>query len=110
MEYLRTESVGDALARSIESSIDWQEKTGNAAHDYLRYGNANALCYAISTGRISAWAVYNSDSGHELLARLNSEQLTMIWPMVETDAWSQRLRANLEDRDYARAILKQAGW
>jgi hypothetical protein len=34
----------------------------------------------------------------------------MIWPMVETDAWSQRLRDHLEDRDYARAILKQAGW
>ena len=110
MEYLRSESVGDALARSIESSIDWQEKTSNAAHDYLRYGNANALCYAISTGRVSAWAVYNCDSGHELLARLNSEQLTMIWPMVETDAWSQRLRDHPEDRDYARAILKQAGW
>ena len=110
MEYLRTESVGDALARSIESSIDWQEKTGNAAHDYLRYGNANAICYAISTGRVSAWAVYNCDSGHELLARLNSEQLTMIWPMVEPDAWSQRLRDLPEDRDYAREILKQAGW
>ena len=110
MEYLRSESVGDALARSIESSIDWQEKTGNAAYDYLRYGNANSLCYAISTGRVSAWAVYNCDSGHELLARLNSEQLTMIWPMVETDTWSQRLGDHPEDRDYARTILKQAGW
>ena len=45
VDYLKVEHVNDALARSIEHSVEWQEKTGHPAHDMLRYGNHNALCY-----------------------------------------------------------------
>ena len=42
MEYLRLEAVQDALARAVEHSMTWQERTGHPAHDMLRYGNHNA--------------------------------------------------------------------
>jgi hypothetical protein len=62
-EYMRRESVNDALARAIEFSIKWSETHGHPSHDVLRYGNSNAIAYAVSTGRISAWILYNCESG-----------------------------------------------
>lgn len=108
--YLRCEAVADALERAIEHSISWAEETKNPSHDYLRYGNDNVICYAVSTGRISAWIVYNSDSGQEFLSRLNQEQLAMIWPMIDSDVWHKKFNDYPADQEYVREILRQAGW
>ena len=67
--YVTVEAPADALERAIEQSIRWEEQTGHPARDMLRYGNANALCYEITAGRISAWVIYNSDRKS---TRLNS--------------------------------------
>lgn len=109
-EHLRVENPMDAVQRAIEASIDWSEETGNPAHDYVRFGNDNALCYAITTGRLSAWVLYNSESGQEFLGRINSEQISMIWPFVDTDFWQKRFRDYTADVEYIKDILKKAGW
>lgn len=108
--YLLVEAVDDALARAVEYSIDWHEKTGHPAHDCLRYGNANALCYAITTGRVSPWAIYNSQSGQEFLTTLDSGQIALIWSYIDSDLWQQRFREHPADQQYARDILTKAGW
>jgi hypothetical protein len=110
VEYLRIENINDALARAVEQSINWCEQTGNPAQDYLRYGNANLLCHAVSTGRISAWVLYNCASGNEFLGTLNSDQIAMIWPYIDSDVWQKKFRDYVADTEYAREILKQAGW
>lgn len=109
-EYLQLEAVTDALSRSIEYSIDWAEKNTAAPHDCLRYGNRNVLCYAVTTGRISSWVIYNCASGQEFLNELNSEQIAMIWPYINADAWQKRFSDYAADQAYAQEILKQAGW
>ena len=109
-EHLRVENPMDAVQRAIESSIRWSEETGNPPHDYIRFGNDNALCYAVTTGRISAWALYNSTSGVEFLGRISSEQVAMIWPYVDTDFWQRKFQDYPADVDYIKNILKQAGW
>lgn len=109
-EHLRNEHINDALSRAIEYSIDWHEQTHNPAHDCLRYGNTNALCYAITTGRISAWVIYNCESGQDFLASLNTEQIAMIWPMIDSDFWNRKFQQYPADQEYVREILAQAGW
>jgi hypothetical protein len=109
-EHLRVENPMDALQRAIEYSIRWSEETGNPPHDYVRFGNDNALCYAVTTGRLSAWVLYNSAAGQEFLGRLNAEQIAMIWPYVDTDFWQKRFRDYPSDVEYIKNILKQAGW
>ncbi len=109
-EYLRVENIADALTRAIEEAQIWQEKTQNPLADYLRYGNDNALCYAVSTGRVSAWILYNCDSGNEFLARINPSQLAIIWSCIDTDFWSKKFKDNPDEVDYVRNILKQTGW
>ena len=110
LHYLLVETVDDALTRAIEYSISWQEKNGHPAHDCLRYGNVNALCHAVITGRMSPWAIYNSKSGQQFLAGLNSEQLAIIWPYVNSDHWQRRFAGSAKDCEYAQDILKKAGW
>jgi len=46
-QHVRAESVTDALARAMEQAIAWSEETDNPDRDYLRYGNTNAVCYAV---------------------------------------------------------------
>ena len=109
-EHLKIENPMDALHRSIEYSIRWGHETNNPAHDYLRYGNDNKLCFAISTGRISSWVLYNSKSGQEFLGRIGSEQISMIWSFIDADFWQKKFKDYPEDVNYVKDILIQAGW
>lgn len=110
IEYIRHEHITDALTRSIEHSIDWAKDSSHQAHDYLRFGNDNAICYAVNTGRISPWVLYNSDSGQEFLARINQEQIFMIWSMIDSDFWQRKFRDYSADAAYVREIMTKAGW
>lgn len=109
-QYLKEENVVDALARAVEQSMAWEEETGYPAKDYLRHGNSNLLCYAISSGRVSAWVLYNSASGLEFLERINKDQIAMIWSIIDADFWQKRFQDYPEDQEYARDILLKAGW
>lgn len=109
-DYLRQENVNDALSRAIEQSISWAEATGNPDRDYLRYGNDNTVCHAITVGRISAWVLYHCESGMEFLARLNPEQVAMTWAFIDADFWAKKFRDYPADAEYAREMLAKAGW
>jgi hypothetical protein len=109
-EYLRHENVADALTRAVEHSVDWAETSGHPAHDYLRFGNDNAICYAVTTGRVSPWVLYNSDSGQEFLGRITSEQVAMIWSIIDSDFWQRKFQDYPADTAYVREIMTQAGW
>lgn len=113
-EYLhvlvREEHVDDALARALEEAIRWEEETQNPSRDYLRYGNTNKICHAIVSGRVTAWVLFNCDSGQNLLENLNEEQVRMIYTWIDADFWSKKFSDYPADREYARAMLGQAGW
>ena len=110
LDYLKLENVSDALARAVEFGISWQEQTSNPAHDCLRYGNSNAMCHAITTGRISPWVIYNSESGQKFLSELSPDQIAMIWSYSDADIWMKKFRDYPADQEYAKDILKKAGW
>ena len=110
VDHLTVEAVDDALTRAIEFGIDWAEKNASPAHDCMRYGNANVLCYAVTAGRISPWVIYNSESGQKFLSELDATQVAMIWPYIDSDAWQKRFQDRPQDQAYAKNILKQAGW
>lgn len=110
IDYLQTESVADALTRSVEYSIDWAERNEARPQDCLRYGSTNGTCHAIVTGRLSPWVIYNSESGQQFLDSLSSEQVQMIWPYINSDTWQKKFHSNSEDLAYAREILTTAGW
>jgi len=110
MGYLKVESVSDALTRAVEYSVEWAELHRHPGQDCLRFGNTNVMCYAITSGRISPWVVYNCESGQKFLAELTPEQVTMIWPYIDADFWNKKFREYPDDQKFAQDILKKAGW
>ena len=110
IDYLRVENVNDALARAIEFSIDWSESGGSPPQDCLRYGNTNAMVYAITAGRISPWVVYNCESGQKFLGELDSTQIAMIWPYIDSEVWMKKFADYVADQEYVREMLTKAGW
>ena len=110
MDYLRVENVNDALARAMEFGIDWSEESGNPPEDCLRYGNSNKMAYAVNTGRISPWVIYNSESGQKFLSELDNTQVAMIWPYIDADFWMRKFKDYPADQEYAKDILQKAGW
>ena len=110
IEYLRVENVSDALARAVEFGMDWAEKNSAQPQDCLRYGSSVAMCYAVTTGRISPWVIYNCESGQQFLASLTSDQIGMIWSYIDSDEWQKKFNNYPADQEYARDILNKAGW
>ena len=110
IDYLRTEATADALSRAIEFGVEWSEKSENPPQDCLRYGNTNAMVYAVSTGRISPWVIYNCESGQKFLNELNTEQINIVWPYIDSDFWQKKFRDYPADQAWAQHILQQAGW
>jgi hypothetical protein len=110
IEYLRIENVNDALARAIEFGIRWSEETGNPAEDCLRYGNTNAMVYAVTTGRISPWIIYNCESGQKFLGEVDATQIAMVWSYIDSDVWMKKFSDYVADQEYVKEMLAKAGW
>jgi hypothetical protein len=110
IEYLRIENVNDALTRAMEFGIKWSEQTGHPAEDCLRYGNTNSMVYAVTTGRISPWVIYNCESGQKFLRDLDNTQIAMVWPYIDSDVWMKKFSDYLADQEYVKDILNKAGW
>jgi hypothetical protein len=110
VEHVRSEAATDSLARALEAAIDWSDHTGNPDRDFLRWGNDNVLCHAVATGRVTAWILYNCESGTEFLGRINAEQVAMIWSMIDADFWQKKFRDYPADAEYVREMLSKAGW
>lgn len=109
-QYIRVENVADALERAIKQGLAWHDETGNPPHDYLRFANPNLVCFAITTGRISPWIVYNCDSGTQFLNSINQDHIGMIWSIIDADFWSKKFKDYPADTEYVREIMTKAGW
>lgn len=110
LSYLKIERMEDALTRAIEHSITWGEEKEAPPHDYLRYGNHNTITYAITSGRISAWVLYNCESGQQFLSEMSEEHRSMIWPYIDPDVWQKKLKEDPANRIEAQELLKAGGW
>jgi hypothetical protein len=54
--------------------------------------------------------IYNSESGQKFLGELSADQVAMIWPYIDSDVWQKKFSDYAADAEYAKLILKQAGW
>lgn len=111
-QYVRKENIDDAIERAFKEMQDCAEvdsKLKNNFSNYFKYGSSNRICHHIANGRISAWIVYNCDSGVKFLTELNEEQLAIIMPWIDPDFWQQKFRDYAADSEYVKMILKEAG-
>jgi len=111
-DYIRKENPQDALERALKEMTEYAESRPdlkNGYTDYFRYGNANRICYHITTGRISPWVIFNCASGVEFLERLDEEQIAIIMPYINPEFWQKKFIDYLADSEWTKDILKKAG-
>ena len=110
IEYLRIEDAFDAIHRSVETSIEWAEKDNIQPRYYLSYGNSNRICQLITTGKISPWMLYGSESGIKFLETLKPDQLKMVNDYINPEQWALKFHKNEELKRQIADTLKQAGY
>lgn len=110
IEYLRHEDSMDAIARSIETTIEKAEAEGIRSCDYLRYGNPNRICYQVTLGKISPWMLYHSDSGSRFLDTLNPDHVKIIIDYINPEQWALKFKKNPDDVNRVKQLLREAGY
>lgn len=109
-EYLREEDPFDAIARSVNTTNELAEQEKILCKDALRYCNRNKLCYAITTGKLSPWILYQSDSGKKFLGELNETQVKMIFDYINPELWAIKFRRDVNVVPQIKDILDTAGY
>jgi hypothetical protein len=112
LPYVKREQAQDALERGVKEMLDYCEdhdELKNGIQDYFRYANQNRICHHISTGRVSAWLVFNCDSGVDFLDTLNEEQLQIIYPYIDPEYWQRRFIDFVADTEWVKQALKDIG-
>jgi hypothetical protein len=110
-DYVKKEAVQDALERGLRTMEEYANGDSGLASfsHYFKYGNPNRICHHITTGRISAWIVYNCASGIEFLESLDEGLLAVVLPWIDPDDWNRRLQDYLADTEWCKHVLREAG-
>jgi hypothetical protein len=109
-EYLRSEDPFDAIHRSVEFCMEASENEKTQIHDYLRFGNKNKICYAITTGKISPWMLYQSTSGIQFLDTLNPDHVTMILDYINPEQWTLKFKRDPDTARQIKEVLTAGGY
>ena len=109
-EYLREEDAFDAIARSVITTNELAEQEKILCKDALRYCNRNKLCYAITTGKLSPWILYQSESGKKFLDELNETQVKMIIDYINPELWAIKFKRDVNIVPQIKDILDSAGY
>jgi hypothetical protein len=110
IECLKQEDPLDAIARSIETTIEHANNEKVQSKDYLRYGNRNRICSLVVNGKISPWMLYQSESGIQFLEGIDSTQQKMIFEYINPEQWAIKFRRNTEMVVQVKELLNQAGY
>ena len=110
IEYLRKEDPYDAISRSVGACVELAAPDNLQICDVLRFGNTNRICYAVTTGKISPWMLYQSDSGTRFLETLKQDHVKIIIDYINPEQWALKFKREPELANAIRQTLKQAGY
>ena len=110
IEYLRIEDPLDAIARSVQTTIDLAEIEGILPRDYLRYGNANKICHNITNGKLSPWMLYQTDSGVKFLDNLNESQVKLVIDYINPELWKIKFNREPDNVKQVKELLNAGGY
>ncbi len=110
IEYLREEDPYDAIERSVITTTELAEAETIRVQDALRYCNRNKLCYAITTGKLSPWILYQSESGKQFLGELNETQVKMVIDYINPELWAIKFKRDVNIVPEIKDILTTAGY
>lgn len=106
LEFLKQENCMDAVKRSIEHLLELANDENIPLSDSFKYLNSNKLCQLIVNGKISPWVLYHSKSGVEFLAKLNSDQTSLIFDYIDPERWNVKFKREGDSVIEVKNLLK----
>lgn len=110
IDYLKKEDPLDAIARSIETTIELAKVDKIQSKDIFRYGNINKICFEITKGKISPWMLYHSVSGISFLENLDTTQQKMILDYINPEQWAIKFKRQSNIISEVKELLSVAGY
>lgn len=109
LEYVKREPGLKAMERSIIYLSQWAEENKLDWQDYFTKVSANRAVYDIRSAKISPWLIYLSNTGDQLLLRMNDEQIKMINHIIDANFWMKVFNDNPEEVDDVEKMCESAG-
>jgi hypothetical protein len=108
-EMIKVEPADAAIQRSLNTMMEWgDEQDANFAH-YFNYVNINRSVRHIADGLISPWLLLNCNSGKDMLAKFNDEQLNMVSDIIDPTYWIKRFKTYPSEIALVKEICKETG-
>ena len=110
IDYCKVEDPLDAIARSIETTVQLARIENIQTKDVLRYGNVNRICFEITKGKISPWMLYQSSSGLGFLEKLDNTQQKMILDYINPEQWALKFHRQKNIIPEVKELLHAGGY
>jgi hypothetical protein len=109
VELIRKEDVTTALERSVKTMMEWASENEPAPwNHYFQHISLNRAVWNIKDGKISPWLVLNCTSGKEMLNKLNTEQLSLIYDVMDPEHWAMRFKRQPDDVQLVKDVAKES--
>ena len=109
LEFVKKEPGMRALERTITYFATWAEENATDFNQYFRTVSTNRAVHDIRSAKVSPWVLHLSESGVELLSRMNAEQIEIIKPLINVEFWVRVFTKSKEETDEVEAMCTQAG-
>lgn len=109
LNLIRKEHVSVALERTVLTMVKWAENNPPALwNHYFNFVSLSRAVYDIKDGKISPWVILNSHTGREMLNKFNTEQLEMIYHIMNPEYWSLQFKRKNTELQIAKDIIKES--
>ena len=103
------EDVATALERSVTTMMEWASEHEPAPwNHYFHHVSLNKAVWNIRDGKISPWLILNCKSGKDLLSKLNDEQLSLVYHVINPQHWALRFKRQPNDVQLVKDIVKES--
>lgn len=109
LDLIRRENSETALERSINTMLDWADRTGNSWNEYFSKVSSSRAVQDIKDGKMSPWLILNCKSGQNMLRSFTDEQLSIISDTIEVSFWTRRFKTYSLDVELVRDVVKESG-
>ena len=108
-ELNRKESADRAVERSILLMQKWGSEYERPFNRFFKEVSKPLAIHYITAGRLSPWAIFNCDSGAELIDSFSDHELIIINEYLEPHFWTRKFNTRQEDVQFVKMILHKAG-
>jgi len=108
-EMIKTEPVESAVQRSLQTMMEWGDRSQAQFNHYFNFVNHNRAVHDIRNGSISPWVILNSRSGTDMIKNFNEEHLNLIAPAFDVPFWIKHFKSYPADVELVKEICREAG-